>query len=78
MKRTYRFKVVKRAWIDVTVDSEQVDQKQAYEIASERAKNSKTTKWGEPTLSITEIINDSDSASPKSPKVNYEDPEGNQ
>lgn len=71
MKRTYRVKVIKRSYVEVTVDSEDMDQTQVYELVEDRLKTSKNVKWGDPTFNIVSITNDQGSKGPKTPQIRY-------
>lgn len=58
MKKTYRIKAVKRAWLDIEADSS-LSQDEIYELAKEKVSKSKI-KWEEPSLNIVDIhIDDS-------------------
>ena len=71
MKRTYRVKVIKRSYVEVTVDSEDMDQTQVYELVEDRLKTSKNVKWENPTFNIISIMNDQNVKGPKTPQIRY-------
>ena len=71
MKRTYRVKVIKRSYVEVTVDSEDMDQTQVYELVEDRLKTSKNVKWENPTFNIISIMNDQNAKGPKTPQIRY-------
>lgn len=64
MKKTYKVKATKRAWIEVTADSD-LSQDEIYKLAEEKASKGKL-KWEEPSFNIIEInIDDTSDVSVK-------------
>lgn len=58
MKKTYRIKVTKRAWMDIEADSS-LSQDEIYALAEEKVSKGKL-KWEKPSLNIIDIhIDDS-------------------
>ena len=58
MKKTYKIKVIKRAWLEITADSN-LSQDEIYELAKQKESKGKL-KWEEPSFNIIDInIDDS-------------------
>lgn len=58
MKKTYKIKATKRAWIEITADSS-LSQQEVYNLAKEKASKGRL-KWEEPSFNIIDInIDDS-------------------
>ena len=58
MKKTYKIKATKRAWIEITADSS-LSQQEIYNLAKEKASKGRL-KWEEPSFNIIDInIDDS-------------------
>lgn len=58
MKKTYKVKVTRRAWLEVTADSS-LSQQEIYDLAKEKTSKGKA-KWEEPSFNIIDIrIDDS-------------------
>ena len=57
MKKKYRIKATKRAWLEIECDSS-LSQKEVYNLAKEKLKSAKKVEWEEPSLNITEIVID--------------------
>ena len=53
MKKTYKIKATKRAWIEVTADSS-LSQQEIYNLAKEKASKGRL-KWEEPSFNIIDI-----------------------
>lgn len=64
MKKTYKIKATKRAWIEITADSS-LSQQEVYNLAKEKASKGRL-KWEEPSFNIIDInIDDSVDANVK-------------
>jgi hypothetical protein len=58
MKKTYKIKATKRAWVEITADSS-LSQQEVYNLAKEKASKGRL-KWEEPSFNIIDInIDDS-------------------
>lgn len=58
MKKTYKIKATKRAWIEIVADSS-LSQQEIYELAKKKASNGRL-KWEDPSFNIIDInIDDS-------------------
>lgn len=58
MKKTYKIKATKRAWIEIVAD-DSLSQKEIYELAKKKTSNGRL-KWEEPSFNIIDInIDDS-------------------
>lgn len=53
MKKTYKIKATKRAWIEIEADGD-MSQKEIYELAKKKASNGRL-KWEDPSFNILEI-----------------------
>jgi len=71
MKQTYKIKIVKRGYVEVTVESDNATQEDVYKFVEEKLKTSKNVHWGDPSLSIVQILNDDKAEGPKSPQIRY-------
>ncbi len=64
MKKTYKVKVTRRAWIEVTAD-DSLSQQEIYALAKEKVSKGKV-KWEDPSFNIVDIqIDDSVNVSVK-------------
>ncbi len=64
MKKTYKVKVTRRAWIEVTAD-DSLSQQERYALAKEKVSKGKV-KWEDPSFNIVDIqIDDSVNVSVK-------------
>lgn len=69
MKKTYRIKATKTAWMEIIAD-ESLNQDQVYNIAKEKAKT-KNMQYKEPVLNITRITVDDTVTEPFNTKINF-------
>lgn len=67
MKKTYKVKATKRAWVEVVAD-DSLTQDEIYELAKEKATKGKV-KWEEPSFNIIDIIIDDKVTGEVKPKV---------
>jgi hypothetical protein len=56
MKKTYKIKATKRAWMEIEADAN-LSQQEIYELAKKKATNGKL-KWEDPSFNIIEITID--------------------
>ncbi len=67
MKKTYKVKATKRAWVEVVAD-DSLTQDEIYELAKEKTTKGKV-KWEEPSFNIIDIIIDDKVTGEVKPKV---------
>jgi hypothetical protein len=72
MKKTYRIKATKRAWLDITADGS-LSQEEIYNLAKEKAKDNKL-QWEEPSFNIIDIQIDDKITETVSSKVSFMKP----
>lgn len=72
MKKTYTIKAIKKTFIQVTVEDDNVSKDIVYDLAMQKA-NSKSTKYEDAICNITKIDIDDDSKGPSKPQVSVID-----
>lgn len=56
MKKTYKIKVMRRAWLEISADSS-LSQQEIYDLAKEKVTKGKV-KWEDPSFNIIDIAID--------------------